>query len=173
MQADGGKLGPVDRFIDRTEKVAGLFLAAIAALVFCSIALRATVGFTIPEWYDLSRLMLAVTVFWGLTATSYRNHHIKVDILWEWAGPGARRWIDIFATLVLFGFLIVFSVMLAFKVTNTFQSNEATFDLRLAVWPFHLVAALGILFATILVAIRLVRLCRGSTMPDSAPPQVE
>jgi len=173
MPAGGGKLGPVDRFIDRTEKVAGLFLAAIAALVFCSITLRATVGFTIPEWYDLSRLMLAVTVFWGLTATSYRNHHIKVDILWEAVGPRARRWIDIFATFVLLGFLVTFSVMLVFKVVNTFQSNEATFDLRFPIWPFHLLAALGIAFATILVAIRLVRLCRGSAMSDSPPPQVE
>lgn len=173
MQAGEGKSGPVDRFIDRTEKVAGLFLAAIATLVFCSIALRGTLGFTIPEWYDLSRLMLAVTVFWGLTATSYRNHHIKVDILWEAVGPRARRWIDLFSALVLFAFLCAFSVMLAFKVSNTFHSNEATFDLRLPIWPFHLIAALGVLFATILVAIRIVRVWRGTAVPQNETLQVE
>jgi TRAP-type C4-dicarboxylate transport system permease small subunit len=152
--------GDVDRFIDAIERAAGLFLAAIVALVFVSVVLRGVFRTTIPDWYDASRLMLGVAIFWGIAATSYRNGHIKVDIVWEWASPRAKFYIDLFATLVTFAFLAVFSWMLTAKVGSGFRSGEATFDMRLPIWPFHLAAALGIFFATMLVAIRLVRLLR-------------
>jgi TRAP-type C4-dicarboxylate transport system permease small subunit len=172
----------VERLIAYTEMAAGIFLAAVTAIVFINVAIRgASVGLgdflnwvtgstgykfvlTIPEWYHLSCLALGICVFWGLAATSYRNDHIKVDILWDWAGPHGRRLIDIFATGILFLFLLVFTYMLGVKVMSGYWSGEATYDLRLKVWPFHLVMALGILFATILVFIRLVRLVRGENV---------
>ena len=46
--------------------------------------------------------MLGVAIFWGIATTSYRDEHIQVDFLWEWAGPRGKRRIDLFATIVLF-----------------------------------------------------------------------
>jgi len=161
----------IERLIDYTEKAAGIFLAAITVLIFSSITLRGTLGFTIPEWYDLSRLMLGVCIFWGIAATSYRNDHIKVDIFWEWLGPRGRRWLDVFATLVLLGSLAVFSWMLMQKVGSGYRSGEQTFDLRIRIWPFHFVAACGIFFATLLVLIRLARLLTGYQEPERKPIQ--
>jgi hypothetical protein len=60
--------------------------------------------------------------------------------------------------------MALFSAMLAQKVLSTWRSAEATFDIRLQLWPFHLLAALGIVFATVLLAIRLVRLLRRETL---------
>lgn len=148
----------IDRLIDLTELAAGVFLAAIALITFSSVMLRGFFGFAIPDGYDISRLLLAITVFWGLASTSYRNQHIQVDILWEAVGERSKRAIEIFAATVTLGFVALFTWMLAIKVLSTFRSNEATFDLRLPVWPFHLLAALGILFATVLLVIRLFRL---------------
>jgi hypothetical protein len=54
--------------------------------------------------------------------------------------------------------------MLAQKVLSGWRSAEATFDIRIEIWPFHLLAALGIAFATLLLVIRLVRLARGEEM---------
>jgi TRAP-type C4-dicarboxylate transport system permease small subunit len=160
------KRGYVDRLIDGTEWAAGIFLAAITTIVFVSIVLRAALSTAIPDWYDLSRLMLGVTIFWGIAATSYRNDHIKVDILWEWAGPRGKRLIDLLATAITFAFMAAFSWMLVAKVTSGFRSGEATFDMRLQIWPFHCVAALGIFFATILIAVRFVRLLRRQDQGD-------
>jgi TRAP-type C4-dicarboxylate transport system permease small subunit len=169
----------VQRLVAYTETAAGIFLAAVTVLVFTNVMLRgASTGLgdflnwvsgrddlkfvlTIPEWYHLSCLALGVCVFWGIAATSYRNDHIKVDILWDWASPRAKRLIDIFATGSLFIFLLVFTYMLGVKVMSGYASGEATYDLRLKLWPFHLVMALGILFATLLIAVRLFRLVRG------------
>ncbi len=171
-----------ERLVAYTETAAGLFLAAVTMLVFVNVMLRGgSTGFgdflnwitgrtdmkfvlTIPEWFHLSCLALGVCVFWGLAATSYRNDHIKVDILWDWASPQNKRLIDIFATGVMLLFLLVFTYMLGVKVMSGYASGEATYDLRLKLWPFHLVMALGILFATLLIAIRLFRLVRGENV---------
>jgi TRAP-type C4-dicarboxylate transport system permease small subunit len=172
----------IDRLIAYTETAAGIFLAAVTAIVFVNVMIRGgSVGLgdflnwitgrtdykfvlTIPEWYHLSCLALGVCIFWGFAATSYRNDHIKVDILWDWLGPHGRRLIDIFATGVLFLFLLVFTYMLGVKVMSGYYSGEATYDLRLKLWPFHLVMAVGILFATVLVAVRIYRLVRGENV---------
>jgi TRAP-type C4-dicarboxylate transport system permease small subunit len=162
--------GAVDRLIDGIEMTAAIFLAAVTFIVFVSIALRAVAGIGVPDWYDFSRLMLGVMIFWGIVGASYHNRHIKVDILWEWAGPRARRWIDIVASLILLAFLAAFSWMLVAKVQSGYLSGEGTFDLRVAVWPFHLVAALGIFCATVLMVVRVSRLARGMNDTDEIQP---
>jgi TRAP-type C4-dicarboxylate transport system permease small subunit len=172
----------IERLIAYTETAAGIFLAAVTLLVFVNVMLRgSSVGLgdflnwitgrkdmkfvlTIPEWYHLSCLALGVSVFWGLAATSYRNDHIKVDILWDWLGPVGTRLLDTFATGILFLFLLVFTYMLGVKVMSGYWSGEATYDLRLKLWPFHLVMGIGILFATVLVFVRLLRLVRGENV---------
>lgn len=164
------KRGPVDRFIDGIERTAAIFLAAVTAIVFFSIMLRALFSVAIPDWYDFSRLMLGVMIFWGVAGASYHNRHIKVDILWEWAGPQVRRWIDVTAGLILLAFLLAFSWMLIAKVHSGYLSSESTYDLRVHIWPFHFVAALGIFCATALIAIRIVRLMRGKDDTEEVPP---
>jgi TRAP-type C4-dicarboxylate transport system permease small subunit len=177
----------VERFIDTTEKAAGIFLAAVTALVFINVMLRGTTSgasrflnwitgseayrfvLTIPEWFHLSCLALGVCILWGLAATSYRNDHIKVDILWDWSSPASRRWIDLTATGILLLFLVVFSWMLGVKVMSGYYSGEATYDLRLKLWPFHAVMALGVYCATILVGIRWYRLARGTHVERAHP----
>ena len=169
----------LERLIAYTETAAGIFLAAVTLLVFVNVMLRgASSGLgdflnwitgrtdmkfvlTIPEWYHLSCLALGVCIFWGFAATSYRNDHIKVDILWDWVGPANKRLIDLIATTSLFVFLLVFSWMLGVKVMSGYGSGEATYDLRLKLWPFHFVMAIGVVFATLLVAVRLSRIARG------------
>jgi TRAP-type C4-dicarboxylate transport system permease small subunit len=172
----------VERLIAYTERAAGIFLAAVTVIVFVNVMIRGgSVGLgdflnwitgrtdykfvlTIPEWYHLSCLALGVCIFWGFAATSYRNDHIKVDILWDWLGPAGKRLLDLFATGILFLFLLAFTYMLGVKVMSGYWSGEATYDLRLKLWPFHLVMAVGILFATVLVAVRMIRVARGENV---------
>lgn len=150
----------MDRWVLRIEKAAGLSLAAVALITFVSVSLRGTVGFAIPDGFDISRLLLAVAMFWGIASTGYRNEHIQVDVLWQAFSPEGRRRLDLVATGVSLAFMAVFSAMLAQKVLSGWRSGEATFDIRIEIWPFHLAAALGIACATLLLAIRLVRLYR-------------
>ena len=65
---------------------------------------------------------------------------------------------DIFATLVLLFVVTVQTYTLFDKVSTTFMSNVATFDLRIPVWPLFAIAWIGDVAAVLLIAVRTYRL---------------
>lgn len=151
----------MNRFIDRVELIAGLLLGMVAILTFITVLLRWLFSFGLPDSFDFSRLLLGTAMFWGIALAGFHNRHIQVDGLWEMAPPWGRRLIDITATAITLGFIAVFAWMVKDKVLSTLYSHEQTFDLRLPVWPFHALAALGVLLAALLLLLRLVRLLAG------------
>ena len=66
--------------------------------------------------------------------------------------------IDVFATLVLLFVVAVQTYTLFDKVVSTYDSNLATFELRLPTWPFFAIAALGDAAAVLLITVRTYRL---------------
>jgi TRAP-type C4-dicarboxylate transport system permease small subunit len=147
----------MDRFIDSIEWIAALFIGIVAADVFITVMLR-YFGVAIPDAYDFGMLLLGVLIFWGIAATSYRGTHITVDLIWANVGPRYQRWIDVFATLVLLFVVVVQTYTLFDKVMSTRDSNVSTFDLRLPVWPFFLLAWIGDVAAVLLIVVRTYRL---------------
>lgn len=147
----------MDRFIDSIEWIAALFIGIVAADVFITVMLR-YFGVAIPDAYDFGQLLLGILIFWGIAATSYRGTHITVDLIWANVGPRYQRWIDVFATLVLLFVVVVQTYTLFDKVVSTRDANVLTFDLRLPVRPFFLVAWIGDVAAVLLIAVRTYRL---------------
>jgi TRAP-type C4-dicarboxylate transport system permease small subunit len=148
----------MDRFIDTIEWLAAAFVGIVAIDIFVSVLLRYFFAVSIPDSYDFGKLLLGILIFWGIAATSYRGTHITVDLVWSAVGPRGKRWIDIFATLVLLFVVTVQTIMLFDKVRLTMQENVLTYDLRIPTWPFALVAWLGDVSAVLLIAIRTYRL---------------
>ena len=148
----------MDRFIDTIELLAAFFVGIVALDIFLSVLLRYFLSIQIPDSYDFGRFLLGILIFWGIAATSYRGTHITVDLVWSAVGPRARRWIDVFATLVLLFVVTVQTIMLFDKVRTTRADNVLSYDLNLPVWPFFLVAWLGDVSAVLLIAIRTWRL---------------
>ena len=148
----------MDRFIDAIELVAATFVGLVAADIFISVLLRYFFSVSIPDSYDLGRMLLAILIFWGIAATSYRGTHITVDLVWANVGPRQQRLIDIFATLVLLFVVSVQTYTLFDKVITTKNDNVLTFDLNLPTWPFFAVAWIGDVSAVLLIAIRTYRL---------------
>jgi len=149
---------PFDRIIDTIEWLAALFVGIVAANIFLAVMLRKFFDTSIPDSYDFGRLLLGILIFWGIAATSYRGGHITVDLLWTHASPRYKRWIDVFATLVLLLVVTVQTIMLFDKVAMTYRDNVLTYDLHLPTWPFFLVAWLGDVSAVLLIAVRTYRL---------------
>jgi len=148
----------MDRFIDSIEWIAAIFVGVVAADVFVSIMLRYFLGIQIPDAYDFGQLLLGITIFWGIAATSYRGTHITVDLLYANLSPRWQRIMDVFATLVLLFVVAVQTYTLFDKVVSTRDSNVQTFDLRLPVWPFFALAWIGDIAAVLLIAVRTWRL---------------
>jgi TRAP-type C4-dicarboxylate transport system permease small subunit len=151
---------PFDRIIDTIEWTAAVFVGLVALNIFVAVVLRKFFSTSIPDSYDLGQLMMGILIFWGIAATSYRGGHITVDLVWSLANPKAKRWIDVFATLVLLGVVLVQTIMLFDKVALTLADQVKTYDLRLPVWPFYAMAWLGDACAVLLIAIRTWRLIR-------------
>jgi TRAP-type C4-dicarboxylate transport system permease small subunit len=148
----------MDRFIDAIELVAATFVGLVAADIFISVMLRYFFAVSIPDSYDFGRMLLAILIFWGIAATSYRGTHITVDLVWANVGPRQQRLIDIFATLVLLFVVSAQTYTLLDKVIATRNDNILTFDLNLPTWPFFAVAWAGDVSAVLLIAIRTYRL---------------
>jgi TRAP-type C4-dicarboxylate transport system permease small subunit len=155
----------IDRVIDVAEVVAAMFLAAITAITFVSVALRYVFAWSIPDAYDLSRNLLGIVIFWGIAAASWRGEHITVDLVWGIAPAGAKRAMDVFAGLLSLACLAVFAWMFTDKVISTFADNVRTYDLRLPVWVFYGIAWAGVAAAALLLAIRAWRLVTGTALP--------
>lgn len=148
----------LDRVVDAIEVTAACFLAAVAALTFVSVILRYLFTWAIPDTYDISRLLLAILIFWGMAGAGYRGEHITVDLLWGVFGPRVRRALDVFSNLVTLFAMVVFTWMMWRKVFDTRADNILTFDLGQPVWIYYLVAWLGLAASVALVAMRVCRL---------------
>ena len=148
----------MDRFIDSIEWIAAILVGVVAADVFISIMLRYFFSIQIPDSYDFGQLLLGITIFWGIAASSYRGTHITVDLLYANVSPRWQRVMDVFATLVLLFVVAVQTWTLFDKVITTRDSNVQTFDLRLPVWPFFALAWIGDIAAVLLIAVRTYRL---------------
>ena len=147
-----------DRIIGAIEWMAACFVGLVAADIFISVLLRKFFNTSIPDSYDFGRQLLGILIFWGIAATSYRGGHITVDLVWTAAGPRLKRFIDVFATLVLLFVVIVQTAMLFDKVRSTWQDNVLTYDLNLPTWPLAAIAWAGDVCAVVLIAIRAWRL---------------
>ena len=152
------KRASMDRFIDTIEWIAAAFVGIVAANIFLAVLLRNIFSYSIPDSFDIGRMMLGILIFWGIAATSYRGGHITVDLVWANATPKYQRWIDVFATLVLLFVVTVQTYTLFDKVVDTYSSHIVTMDLQLPVWPFFLLSWIGDVSAVLLIAIRTYRL---------------
>lgn len=148
------------------EAVAALFLLTIPLLTFGNVALRESVGLQIPDWFDLSKQLQAIAMFWGIALATWRGGHICVDVLWEHCARAGRRRIDLVATLLTLAFLAPLAWMVWVKLAST--GTQTTSDLRLPLVWFYAVSAAGVSAAALLAAARLVRLWR-----EQAPPAGE
>lgn len=147
------------RLLVLTENIAAFFLLAIASLTAGNVLVRDLFSAQIPDWFDGTKLLQAIAIFWGIAIATWRGGHIGVDILWEHVGPRGKRYIDLFATIVTTAFLVPLAWMIWVRVSNT--GTQITNDLRLPIVWFYAVAAAGATVAALLGAARVIALWRG------------
>ena len=145
----------MDKLIKWMERVGALFLFIIAMMITISVTLRYIFNWPLPDSDAISRLLLAVVVFWGLAGACYHDEHIRVDLLWERLPARGQRLIDLFAM----GFMLVAIGALAWasfgRVLDQRGTGEITYDLGVPLWPFYAMAWLGIVATLVTLAARL------------------
>lgn len=150
------------RLLYVTESISAFFLLAVALLTFGNVLARELLKTQIPDWFDLSKQLQGIAIFWGIAIATYRGSHICVDLSWEWANAAGKRWIDIVATLFILAFLLPLAWMVWSKLGSV--GTQTTSDLRLPLVWFYAVSAAGVTATAALALIRLRQLFRSS--PD-------
>jgi TRAP-type C4-dicarboxylate transport system permease small subunit len=148
----------VPRFLSAVETTAAVFLLLIALLTAGNVLLRDLLGIQIPDWFDGTKMLQAIALFWGIALATWHGTHICVDLLWEHLRAPGRRVVDLVATAVTAAALVPLAWMVCVKVLRT--GTQATMDLRLPLTPFYAVAALGATVAVVLALWRLIVLWR-------------
>lgn len=143
------------RLIDLMERAGALFLFAIMTLITVSAVLRYLFNWPLPDGDSLSRLFLAIVVFWGLASASLHDEHIQFDLLVERTGGRFKAVLMGIALLLTLGAMAIFAWMAATRVLDLSRTGEKTFDLGLPLWPFYGVAWLGLLATVAALAWRL------------------
>lgn len=155
------------RLLAATETVAAMFLLTIALLTAANVVLRDLLSVQIPDWFDGTKMLLGIALFWGIAVATYHASHICVDVVWEHVGRRARRLMDAVAALFTLLFLAPMAWMVWQKVLGA--GTQATMDLRIPLIWFTSVAAMGAVAAAVLALARLVKLLTGREAPAGAP----
>jgi TRAP-type C4-dicarboxylate transport system permease small subunit len=140
------------------ENVAAGFLAAITVLTFVAVILRYIFSYVIPDSFDIARLLLGASIFWGIATANYRDEHIGMDLVWSLVSKRGKYIIDVIAGIVTLAVFGVFGWMFTFKFQDTLRSGETTFDLHVPLAFFYGLAWLGVAAGVVLLAIRVWRL---------------
>ena len=153
----------LERFCKVVEAVAGLLLLACTILIVASATGRYLFTWPIPDAFDISRLLIGACIMWGFASVGYRGGHIKVDLFAELMSPRVRRIVDVFAWAMLLFFVPLLTWKMFERVESAMRSNEATFDLRISVWPLMALiwAGTAVTIITVLVRLYLVATGRG------------
>jgi TRAP-type C4-dicarboxylate transport system permease small subunit len=153
------------RLLAATETVAAFFLLLIALLTAGNVALRDLASVQIPDWFDGTKMLMAIALFWGIAVTTYHAGHIAVDIVWEHLRSPGRRLLDIVAGILTLAFLAPMAWMVFSKVLA--GGTQATSDLRLPLMWFTSIAACGAVAGAVLALARVIELIRGPASPES------
>jgi TRAP-type C4-dicarboxylate transport system permease small subunit len=156
----------VRRALAAIETVAAVFMLLIALLTAGNVALRDLLAVQIPDWFDGSKYLMGIALFWGIALATYHGSHICVDIVWEHLDRRGRRWLDIVAGSVTLAFLAPMAWMVWAKVLSS--GTQATTDLRLPIVWFTSIAAAGGVAAVMLALVRLLLDARGQSTLDGA-----
>jgi hypothetical protein len=71
------------RLLSAIETMAALSLLLIAVLTAGNVLLRYAFSIQIPDWFDGSRMLQGIALFWGIALATYYGTHLGVDLLWE------------------------------------------------------------------------------------------
>jgi TRAP-type C4-dicarboxylate transport system permease small subunit len=149
------------RLLAATEMTAAVFLLMIALLTAGNVVIRYLFNTQIPDWFDGSRMIQGVALFWGFALATFYGSHICVDILWEHVGARGKRWIDLVATAVMLVFTAVMGWMMWVKTLTS--GTQGTMDLLIPLYWFYGAAAVGGVVTAVLCLVRWIHLWQGDT----------
>ena len=147
--------------------LAALMVAAIAVLILAEISARSLFNYSLSFAWEYSAYCMAMAIFCGAAYTLRTGGHIRVSLLSSSLSPKLAWGVDLLATILGCGiaaFLAQALVRLAWRSFIS-GSTSATISATPLVIP-QAIIALGALFLTMQLLLRIIRLLTGAPTED-------
>jgi TRAP-type C4-dicarboxylate transport system permease small subunit len=144
----------VNAFIAIVERTAGYFIGILALITVGEAALRYGFNSHIPDGFIIGQTLQGIAICWGIATATYADRQVTVDILYELAGAGVKRALDLAAHTINFLFMALFGYAITFKVFDILKAGEISAELRIPIWTGYALASLGVLTAVATAGIR-------------------
>jgi len=143
-----------DRFLRALAVGAGIVLLGLLGLVLFDVVMRYALRLPFLGAYEMSELAMVLIVFLALPYCGATGGHVAVDVLSPILDRPALRWLN--AAIHLAGAILM--AVIAWQTTlyaiGSAQRGEATNMLKIAKYPFELVAAASsAVFAVVLLVL--------------------
>ena len=151
----------MNKIVEGIDKVAGYAIGILALITFCEAILRYVFSKNIPDGFVMGQMMQGIAICWGIATANYADRHITVDIIWELAGERMRWVMDSIAHTIHLAFMALFGIASSYKVYDILKAGEISSDLRIPLWTGYSLAALGVVAALFMAAIRWAQIVFG------------
>jgi TRAP-type C4-dicarboxylate transport system permease small subunit len=140
-------------FLDRTLAwVGGLTLLVMMFLTFADVIGRYFFRRPVLGAFELTEILLAITVFAAMPAVTQQDKHIKLDFLDEVMGKGLRGLIDGISTFFMMASLFLLGYAVALQASKMAAAGLHSEFLNLPTfWALYLVSGLLVLSAIFLI----------------------
>lgn len=146
------------------EAVIALCLLAMVALTVFDVAGRYFFNMPLSGGYEISEILMGLTVFAALPLASRAENHLAIGLLTDRLTGNARRWHRIMILMISTAGLGYIGWRMTVQAGIMYSSMASTGSLRLPLWPVAgVMAALGwlsCLVTAVLLARALVGLDR-------------
>lgn len=140
--------------------VSALAIVVMAVVVLADIAGRTIFGFAVHGAYEIIRICLCVSIFFGLVETTRQRAHITIDAIDQLVTPAVVLVLKVFAAAMLLAFLLLLIYVSWAQASDVIQFGDLTDDLRLSKLVFWGPILAGLCLAAIVAAADLLALLR-------------
>ncbi|MCB1342013.1 MAG: TRAP transporter small permease [Pseudooceanicola sp.] len=135
------------------EGVISLCLVAMAGLTVIDVAGRYFFNAPLKGGYEISELLMGLTVFASLPLATRAESHLTISLLTDRLRGGFRRWHRIVILIVTCAALAFIGWRMGVQAGIFYNSKIASGSLQLTLWPF---AAIMAVLAWLSAAVALV-----------------
>jgi TRAP-type C4-dicarboxylate transport system permease small subunit len=136
-------------FINKTNAWSGYIavftLAALFFLAVLDIYLRHVFLVFIPGAFELTSLLLSLVVFFAVACAHAGAKHVSVDILYKIL-PRSGKWVlSLVRSIIYLAITLLIACFIIYFAITQFSQSDVTWALRVPLWIFSVLGAVGML----------------------------
>ncbi len=135
--------------------VAAIGLITIMLVNGVNVAARYFFGFAFPWAEELMQFIMIALIFTGCVTITWRQLHIRIDLLLEVFTPKVRRVLDAIIALFSIGALLYIDRASFSIVQRLFEFEQRSLALEVPLWIPQIFVAGGFLVMAIIIALRV------------------